>query len=231
WRVRRRVKTPRAASANRSTPLAWFKREGSEAAVPAPRAAAAPPEGNVQTRAFPKFIAALARQESPVIVDFGPVIGSNVSFFGERLGCKIFVEDLYADIERHAKEGKRAALPEFLAGRLTQADESVDGVLCWDLFDFLDKPSAMALASRIAKMIRPGGAVFGYFGAAAADLTHYNKFVVVDEGQLKMRPFAATPVKRQVLQNRDIIKMFDPLTVAESFLLKSNTRETLFRRL
>lgn len=213
--------------------MAWFNRSGrqDEAAAPATARAALPPEAVAPTRAFPKFLSALNQRESPVIVDFGPVIGANVSFFGERLGCKIFVEDLFADVERHARENKRAALPEFFETRLKQDDSSVDGVLCWDLFDFLDKASAMTLAGRIAKMVRPGGAVFGYFGAAAADLTHYSKFVIQSETELRVRPYPATPAKRQVLQNRDIIKMFDPLTVAESFLLKSNTRETLFRRL
>jgi hypothetical protein len=42
--------------------------------------------------------------------------------------------------------------------------------------------------------------------------------------------YPATPTKRTVLTTRDIIKMFGGLTVAESVLLKSNTREILFRR-
>ena len=33
-----------------------------------------------------------------------------------------------------------------------------------------------------------------------------------------------------MLQNRDIIKMFDGISVSESFLLKSNTREILLRK-
>lgn len=213
--------------------MAWFKRSGrqDEAAAPVTARAALPPEAVAPTRAFPKFLSALSQRDAPVIVDFGPVIGANVSFFGERLGCKIFVEDLFADVERHAREHKRDAMPEFFATRLRQDEQSVDGVLCWDLFDFLDRASAVTLAGRIATMVRPGGAVFGYFGAAAAELTHYSKFVIQSETELRVKPYPATPVKRQVLQNRDIIKMFDPLTVAESFLLKSNTRETLFRRL
>lgn len=212
---------------------AWFKRSGGRdiAAAPAAARAALPPEAVAPTRAFPKFLTALALRDAPVIVDFGPVIGSNVSFFGERLGCKIFVEDLFADVERHARENRRDALPAFFETRLTQAEASIDGVLCWDLFDFLDRASAVVLAGRIARMVRPGGAVFGYFGASAADLTHYTKFVVESETALRLRAYPGTPARRQVLQNRDIIKMFDPLTVAESFLLKSNTRETLFRRL
>ena len=55
------------------------------------------------TKALRKFLAALTAHESPVLLDLGPVVGSNVSFFGEQLGCKIFVEDLYADIDRHVR--------------------------------------------------------------------------------------------------------------------------------
>lgn len=213
--------------------MAWFKRSGrqDEAVAPVPARAALPPEVVTPTRAFPKFLSALNQRESPVIVDFGPVIGGNVSFFGERLSCKIYVEDLFADIERHARTHKRDELPAFFANRLTHEGGSVDGVMLWDLFDFLDRASAVTLAAKVAHMVRQGGAVFGYFGAAAAELTHYSKFVIQGESELRVRPYPATHVKRQVLQNRDIIKMFEPLTVAESTLLKTNTRETLFRRL
>lgn len=213
--------------------MGWFSRTArqDEDAAP-PRARVAPAfESVTSTRAFPQFLTALARRDAPVIVDCGPVIGSNVAFFGERLGCKIHIEDLFSDIETHARAGRQDVLPEFLSSRLDQADGSVDGVLLWDLFDYLDRPSAVILGARLARMVRKGGAVFGYFGAAPADLTHYAKFIVESETELRLRHFPATPVRRQVLQNRDIIKMFEPLTVAESFLLKSHTRETLFRRL
>jgi hypothetical protein len=54
--------------------------------------------------------------------------------------------------------------------------------------------------------------------------------VIVAEDSLKLRTSPASPVARTVLLTRDIIKMFDGLIVAESVLLKSSTRETLFRR-
>ena len=90
------------------------------------------------TKALPKFLASLTARESPVLLDLGPVVGSNVSFFGEQLGCKIFVEDIYADLERHVRERDADELPAFLAKRFPQADGSVDGILCWDLLDYLD---------------------------------------------------------------------------------------------
>ena len=179
---------------------------------------------------FPRFLAAVAQQPAPVLLDLGPVVGSNITFFGERLACKIYVEDLFADVEAHAKRGERDRLAQFFATRLTQAPDSVDGILCWDLFDFLDRASGQALAGRLVRMLRKGGAVYGFFGTTAVELRHYSRYVVEAEDTLRLRAYPATPVSRNVLLTRDIIKMFDGLIVAESVLLKSNTRETLFRR-
>ena len=91
------------------------------------------------TKALRKFLTSLTSRESPVLLDLGPVVGSNVSFFGEQLGCKIFVEDIFADLDRHVREGKLDELPAFLEKRFPQADGTVDGILCWDVFDYLDR--------------------------------------------------------------------------------------------
>src|SRR5262245_36526951 len=94
------------------------------------------------TKALKKFLATLTARELPVLLDLGPVVGSNVSFFGEQLGCKIFVEDIFADVDRHVREGKLDTLAEFLQKRFSQADGTVDGILCWDLIDYLDRSAA-----------------------------------------------------------------------------------------
>lgn len=189
-----------------------------------------PVETIVTSKVFPKFLSAVTHQSSPTLLDLGPVVGSNVTFFGERLACKMHVEDLFADVEAHAQRGERAKLATFLATRLSQPPDSVDGILCWDLFDFLDRQAGLVLASNLAKMVRRGGALYGTFGTTPVELKQYTRTVVAAEDALKPRQSPATPVTRTVLLTRDIIKMFDGLIVAESVLLKSNTRETLFRR-
>src|ERR1700741_1946649 len=73
------------------------------------------------TQVLGKFLTGLASGEAPFLLDLGPVVGSNLSFFGEQLGCKIFVEDIFADLDRHIREGKLEALPEFLSKRFPQA--------------------------------------------------------------------------------------------------------------
>jgi hypothetical protein len=79
-------------------------------------------------------------------------------------------------------------------------------------------------------MLRTGGALYGLFGSSAVDLTAHTRFVVETQDRLRLRPYPATPVRRTVLVTRDIIKMFEGLDVTESVLLKSNTREVLFRK-
>lgn len=184
----------------------------------------------VPSRALPKFLSALAQRESPVLLDFGPVIGSNVSFFGERLGCKLFIEDLLVDLDRHTRAGTLEALPDTLAKRFRHDDHTVDGVLCWDFFDFLDKAASQSLASQIVRMLRPGGAVLGFFCTSAVPHAEYTKYEIADEQSLRHRHHAGPGGHKHALLNRDIIKMFDGLIVSDSFLLKNNTREILLRR-
>ncbi|MEZ5316999.1 MAG: class I SAM-dependent methyltransferase [Vicinamibacterales bacterium] len=197
---------------------------------------ATPPESTsvepaTSSKVLPRFLSALAQHPTPVLLDLGPVVGANIAFFGERLACKIYVEDLFADVEAHARRADRDEVPLDLAGRLNQPDASVDGILCWDLFDYLEKPTAQALAAKLVSLLRPGGAVYAFFGAKAGDLAHYTRFVLESEDALRQRPYPATPRKRQVFVVRDINKMFDGLVVAESVLLaKTSTRETLFRK-
>jgi hypothetical protein len=195
--------------------------------APASRGEAPP----MPSKAFPKMLAAIAAQPDPaVLLDLGPVIGSNVEFFGERLGCKLHIEDLFAEFDRHSRAGTLDELPKVFDTRFHHADASVDGILCWDVFDFLPKAAAQSLARQIIRMLRPGGAVMAFFSTAAGGTSGFTKYEIVDDGLLRHRQHAGAGGQKHVLANRDIIRMFEGLIVSDSFLLKNNTREILLRR-
>jgi hypothetical protein len=181
------------------------------------------------TKALRKFLASLTSRESPVLLDLGPVVGSNVTFFGERLGCKIVIEDLFADLDRHSRNGS-TPFAGFLAGRLKHPPGSVDGILCWNFLDYLEPAAAQVLGAALTRLVRPEGAVLGFFTTVAASDTRFAKYVIVDEGTLRQKPYGDGGRKQRALQNRDIIKLFDGLKVSESFLLKTSVREFLFRK-
>ena len=185
------------------------------------------------TKALARFLSILGTRQQPLLLDLGPVVGSNVTFFGEELGCKILVEDLAKDIDRHVRDGKVEELPSFFASRFPQDDASVDGVLCWDVFDYLDRAAAEPLARQLTRMLKPDGVLLAFFSTAdprSAVKSTYTRHVVVDRANLQHRPYPAMRGKQRPLLNRDIEKMFEPLRIAEQFLLKTNLREALFRK-
>lgn len=199
-------------------------------AVPAD---AGPPSQTCATKGLPRFLSALNARSQPSLLDLGSVVGSNVTFFGEQLGCKIFVEDLAADIDRHVREGRTHELPAFLEARYPQDAESVDGIICWDIFDYLERPAGQALAKQLVRRLRPEGVLLAFFHHAApvagADAT-YTRHVVIDPRTLEHRTYAAARGKQRPVLNRDIQQMFAPLTITDQFLLKTHVREVVFRK-
>jgi 2-polyprenyl-3-methyl-5-hydroxy-6-metoxy-1,4-benzoquinol methylase len=175
-------------------------------------------------------VSGLQSRDNPLILDLGPVVGSNVTFFGEQLGCRIRVEDVAADVDKHVKAGNLEALEAFLVERFTQPPETVDGILCWDVLDYLDRPAAQALAAALARLLRPDGYLLGLFSTAESREQIYTKYVVVDERTLRYRTYPGLRARQRSLLNGDIIKMFKTLRVTDSFLMKSNVREMLFRK-
>ncbi|HTV01541.1 MAG TPA: class I SAM-dependent methyltransferase [Luteitalea sp.] len=184
----------------------------------------------VGTKVIAKFLAALANRESPIVLDLGPVVGSNVSFLGEQLGCRLRVEDLFADVERLTKAQQIDTLPEFLEGRFSYEPESVDAVLCWDVLDYLDKPAATVLARKVVEWVKPGGVVLCFFNMAPSPSPLYTRYVIADTERLQYRTSPAAQGRKTIYQNRDIDRLFAGLAVSESFLLQHKVREVLLRK-
>ena len=182
------------------------------------------------SKVLPRVLTSLSHVEAPTLMDLGPVVGSNISFFGEELACKIFVEDVFAVVEAQARAGTRDATGAAIVARLTRPAGSIDGILCWDLFDYLDKNSARLVAAHLVGLLKPGGILYAFFGSLAADVSHYTRFTVEGRDALRLKATPATPTRRQIYVTRDTDKMFEGLVVAESVLLKSRSRETLFRK-
>ncbi len=182
------------------------------------------------SKTLAQFLSLLFSRPSAELVDLGPVIGSNIAFFGARIGCKIHVEDLYADLDRHARQDALDQLPKFLERRFVLLDASVDAVLCWDIFDYLAPAASSVLAAELMRMLRPGGALLGFFSGGGPDDGCYTKYVIEDEAHLRPRVYGAACSRGRVLQNRDITDLFAGLELFGSVLLKSGMREALFRK-
>jgi methyltransferase family protein len=185
------------------------------------------------TKALARFLAGLGNRQQPVLLDLGPVVGSNVTFFGEEVGCKILVEDLSKDIDRHVNQTKVEELPAFFDKRFPQESDTIDGIICWDIFDYLERAAAERLSRQLTRMLRPDGVLLAFFSTAdprSAIRPTYTRHVVIDRAHLQYRPYKAARAKQRPLLNRDIQRLLEPLRITENFLLKTNLREVLFRK-
>ena len=201
-----------------------------DASQPAEAAAPRADDPVFSTKALRKFLGTLSAKDSPVLMDLAQAVSGNLNFFGDHLACKVLVEDVYGEVERHAKAGTLAEFPQVCATRFAHADASVDGILCWDLMDYLDRPAAQALADQLTRMLRPEGALLAFFGTAQPRDAHYTRYIIQDDVNLRYRAYPATRGRQATFANRDIIRLFDRLRVSDSFLLQNNLREILFRK-
>ena len=183
------------------------------------------------SRVLRDFLTKLRGRDAPVVLDLGPVVGANVSFLGEQLGCKLIVKDLFDDLERLTRQGSDDDNGAFLRARLALDAGSVDGVLCWDLLDYVDRTAARVLSRELVRVLRPGGVLFVCFGTQLSTDRGYTKYEIVDESSLRQLFYSGTQSKVRVLQSREITELFDRLTVTESILLANRMREMLFRKL
>jgi len=176
------------------------------------------------------FLTLLCARPEAEVVDLGSVVGANITFLGDRIGCKIHVEDLYADLDRHARQDGLDQVAAFLKSRFSHLDESIDAILCWDVFDYLDRAAARVLAGESMRMLRPGGILLAFFGGGGSSDLRYTRYCIVDEAHLCHKFHAAACHRRLVLQNREILNLFGKFAVLDSVLLKSGVRELLFQK-
>ena len=164
------------------------------------------------------------------MLELGPAIGSNITLLGERFGCKIYVKDLYADLDRHANEAALDRLPEFLDGRFAEFGESIDAVLCWDVFDYLFPAAARVLAAGLTQALRPRGALLAFFGVGRPGEAGYTRYVIEHGTHLSRRFSPGACGRQRALENRDILRLFAGLELLDSVLLRSGVREIVFRK-
>ena len=203
----------------------WGARKPEEA--PAPER---PLETTLTSVVLPRFLGAVAPRASPVILDLGPAVGANVSFLGERRACKLLIGDLFQEV----RAGKSDAPDELRASLMARLERTVtsplDGVLCWDVFDHLNRATAQAVAAFLVQHLQPGGVVHGFFAAAAGDIDRYTRYVIQGPSTLTCRYESVPTRRRGVLSTRDLAQIFAGTTVMESVLLKTQRREILIRK-
>lgn len=190
------------------------------------------PDRLVPTRALGILVDVLRSRRSPVVLDLGRAVGGNLAFLTSELGCRLVIADVFADLRAGSGGAGRSGeeIGAWLTARVAQAPDSVDAVLCWDVFEHLAAAEARLLAARITALLRPHGVlVLGFSGEWRAE-SGYATYEIVDRETLR-RQFHSSPSRQaRVLTSREVMETFRGLAVVDTFLLATRTYEMLFRK-
>lgn len=206
----------------------WFRRKETPPESPGPALAV-----QHQSLAFKAALRDLERegveQRRPLLLDLGPVLGSNVEFFTER-SCRVQIADLFRSLPADA-----AAEPERLAQDLTAAlptpEQGATLVLAWDLFNYFRLEALTALGERLASCTAPGGIVFALLATHKTMPPQPQRYRIVDDSTLETaggEPAAAVPAPRY--RQPELERALPAFRVETTYLLRAGMQEYLLRR-
>jgi SAM-dependent methyltransferase len=182
------------------------------------------------SRVLRRLVEVLRLVEHPSLLDLGPLSGSNVNFFGSVLGGRLVVNDIYSVLDAAARRAAPGGLGPVIERAMTEPGDSLDGVLCWDLFDYLDADEAAALAREVARVLKPGGAALAMFATVPYDGGEFTRFTIEDLDHIRYRPQAASLSQQRVQLGREVVQIVRPLLADETYLLAHGEREALLRK-
>jgi hypothetical protein len=189
-----------------------------------------------------EFLWLLSDIPSARILDLGPASQANLNFFLQK-GFRISTEDMLrswkeflgAEEERlrlnpvgeAAEELSATALAgRFLEGSLNYPEQSVNGILAWDLLDYFDATVIPQFLERIYRMMRPGGAMLCLFHSKPPATFH--RYRILEGNNLEQIPSPTLAVHAHVFQNREIQDLFRAFRSSKTFVSRDQVREVLF---
>jgi len=105
-----------------------------------------------------------------------------------------------------------------------------DGILLWDVADYLLDARAKELGQEMGRLCR-GGALLLMFSDARKQpaVEPLLRYRLTDAGAVLLEPFAGAPIVRIARENRDLFRLFEGFEVVKCTLLRNQLREILLQ--
>jgi hypothetical protein len=188
-----------------------------------------------QSRGLEQFFSYIRGQVGLSILDLAGVNQENVNFITD-LGHKLYSEDFLrsiretfgnGDVSEQASAGR---IDYFLKSNLNYGDEQFDGVLVWDLLEYMGPPLLAATLDRLFRISRPKSYMLAFFHSdeKAVVVPYYsfriqsvNKLLVSERGGRK---------PAQLFNNRGLEKLFQRFESVKFFLTRERLREVIVKK-
>jgi len=186
------------------------------------------------SRGLEQFFSYIRDQVGLSILDLSGANQENVNFI-TNLGHKLYSEDCLrgmADIfgDNAVEQASPARIEYFLKQSLDYEEGQFDGVLVWDVLEYMASPLLAATIERLHRIVRAKSYLLAFFhveekmGAVphySFRIQNFNSLGVVERGR-------RVPV--QLFNNRSLEKLFGRFESVKFFLTREQLREVIVKR-
>jgi hypothetical protein len=182
---------------------------------------------------FASLMDIMGNERKWVILDLGPARAANLEVMS-RLRCRLLLEDIHELVS--ALRGDNAEDKAALANWFEQwtpgvSPGSIDVVIAWDIFNYLNPDLCKAFIGLLAPLLKPGAyiylLVYSQKDMSAQPIPY--KIISDDRLQYQSRSKATRPSPR--FNQTELKKFLPEFRVVKSVLLRNGIQEYLFRHI
>jgi SAM-dependent methyltransferase len=197
--------------------------------------------GNSQTvystrtsRGLAEFFTQIRDTSGLTILDLGGATQKNVSFITD-LGHRLYSEDflrILSDtfgVDDTVDQANPGRIEYFLKQTLDYPEGHFDGVLVWDVLEYLNPALLNAVVERLHKIVRPKAYMLAFFHADdKLDAVPLYTFRIEQVNSLEvLQQGMRRPV--QLFNNRSLEKLFGRFESVKFFLTRERLREVIIK--
>jgi hypothetical protein len=114
----------------------------------------------------------------------------------------------------------------FLEDLLKYPPASFNGILAWDLFDYMEPEMLARVVARLHDILRPGGVVLAIFHSRTPD--RFCRYRVLPDQTFELLPLPPIAQHVHIFQNREMLDLFAKFRTSKTFVGRDQLREGLF---
>ena len=174
---------------------------------------------------LPLFLEGLEQVRASQILDVGLICGDNIRFFTQRVK-RLYICNMFLFLKRDARG---FLSPNQVRKYLDYPPRSLDGILLWNLIDYLNDSQVARIATLFSGILKPGGMIFISLTGKRIAETVPCSFVVKDRFHLDLNPKPEIDLSLNIRSNREVLELLSLFTPEKSFLYQNGVREYLLR--
>src|SRR5579863_1098559 len=187
-----------------------------------------------QSRGLEEFFNHIRGQSGLTILDLGGATQQNVSFI-TNLGHRLYSEDFLQilnetfGVNDTVDQSNPGRIEYFLRQALDYPEAQFDGVLVWDVLEYLEPALLTAVIERLHKIVRPKSYMLSFFHADdKLDAVPFYTFRIQETNALNV---AERGLHRpaQLFNNRGVEKLFGQCESVKFFLTRERLREVIVK--